>query len=107
MEVLYVTPDYFSRWPKACMNGWARDFIVINPSGLVLPCHAASEIGNLAFDNVKARPLAGIWAESPAFESLSRRGVDEPGMQIMLAARNRLWRLPVSSLRTHWRPSGN
>jgi PqqA peptide cyclase len=64
MEVLFVTPDYFSDFPKACMDGWGRRFLVIAPDGLVLPCHAAHTLPGLAFDRASEQPLAKIWNES-------------------------------------------
>jgi len=67
MEVLFVTPDYYADFPKACMDGWGRRFLVVSPEGLVLPCHAAHTLPGLTFDNVRDRPLGDIWRESPAF----------------------------------------
>jgi pyrroloquinoline quinone biosynthesis protein E len=67
MEIAYVTPDYFSEWPKACMDGWGRRFINIIPDGLVLPCHAAHTITGLRFENVRHLPLEEIWHRSPSF----------------------------------------
>ena len=67
MEVLFVLPDYYSDFPKACMDGWGRRFILVSPDGLALPCHVAHTLPDVAFDNVRARPLAEIWRESPAF----------------------------------------
>jgi PqqA peptide cyclase len=67
MEVLFVTPDYYADFPKACMDGWGRRFIVVAPDGLVLPCHAAHTLPGLTFDNVKDRPLAEIWHGSSGF----------------------------------------
>jgi pyrroloquinoline quinone biosynthesis protein E len=67
MEILWVLPDYYEDFPKPCMGGWGRDAIVVTPNGDVLPCHAASTISGLAFDNVRDRPLAEIWFESDAF----------------------------------------
>jgi len=64
----YVVPDYYARRPKACMGGWARQFINISPSGLALPCHAAESIAGLTFDSVRDRSLADIWRHSKAFE---------------------------------------
>ena len=64
----YVLPDYYARQPKACMGGWGRQFLNITPSGEVLPCHAAQTIPGLAFDSVRHKPLAEIWAASEAFE---------------------------------------
>ncbi len=63
----YVVPDYYAQWPKACMGGWARQFMNVTPTGKVMPCHAAETIPDLHFDNVKDRTLADIWAKSEAF----------------------------------------
>jgi pyrroloquinoline quinone biosynthesis protein E len=67
MEVLFVTPDYYAAFPKACMDGWGRRFIVVTPDGLVLPCHAAHTLPGLVFDRVSTRPLAEIWRASAGF----------------------------------------
>lgn len=69
----YVGPDYYARRPKACMGGWGRRFIHVEPSGKVLPCHAAETIPGLAFERAGARPLAEIWRDSDAFRRF--RGV--------------------------------
>nr|WP_246737600.1 pyrroloquinoline quinone biosynthesis protein PqqE [Nordella sp. HKS 07] len=68
-----VVPDYYARFPKACMGGWGRQSLNVTPSGKVLPCHAAETIPNLEFWNVRDRSLAEIWAESPAFNAF--RGI--------------------------------
>jgi pyrroloquinoline quinone biosynthesis protein E len=67
MEILFVTPDYYSERPKPCMNGWGRRFLTVNPMGEVLPCPTASEIQGLKFDNVRHRSLSWIWNDSEAF----------------------------------------
>jgi PqqA peptide cyclase len=67
MEILFVTPDYYSDRPKPCMNGWATRFLTVNPAGDVLPCPTASSIKDMRFDNVSAHPLAWIWNESESF----------------------------------------
>jgi PqqA peptide cyclase len=67
MEVLFVLPDYYSEFPKACMDGWGRRFILISPDGLALPCHVAHTLPGVAWDNVRAHPLEKIWYESPGF----------------------------------------
>ena len=64
----YVVPDYYAQQPKACMGGWARQFINITPSGKVLPCHAAETITEIDFDRVTERPLREIWYESQGFQ---------------------------------------
>jgi pyrroloquinoline quinone biosynthesis protein E len=92
MEVLFVTPDYYAEFPKACMDGWGRRFLVVSPDGLVLPCHAAHTLPGLVFDNVRQRALGDIWRGSPGFtafrgeswmaepcRSCERRGVDFGG----------------------------
>ena len=70
----YVVPDYYARYPKPCMGGWAKQNLNVTPSGKVLPCHAAETITTLEFDNVKDRPLAEIWYEGAAFNAF--RGTD-------------------------------
>jgi PqqA peptide cyclase len=92
MEVLFVTPDYYTDLPKACMDGWGRRFIVLSPEGLALPCHAAHSLPGLRFDSVRDRPLGEIWRDSDGFRvfrgeewmpepcrSCDRRGIDFGG----------------------------
>lgn len=69
-----VVPDYYARYPKACMGGWGRQSLNITPSGKALPCHAAETIPGLEFWNVKERSLEEIWSASPAFNAF--RGTD-------------------------------
>src|SRR5450631_3456941 len=63
-----VVPDYYARYPKACMGGWGRHLMLIDPSGQVLPCHAAGVIPGMQFDSVREHPLQWIWRESAAFQ---------------------------------------
>jgi pyrroloquinoline quinone biosynthesis protein E len=63
-----VVPDYYARFPKACMGGWGRRLMLIHPSGKVLPCHAAEVIPGLAFENVRERRLEFIWQQSSSFQ---------------------------------------
>ncbi|MFZ0956180.1 MAG: pyrroloquinoline quinone biosynthesis protein PqqE [Candidatus Sulfotelmatobacter sp.] len=62
-----VVPDYYAKYPKACMGGWGRRLMLINPAGKVLPCHAAEVIPGMTFENVRERTLEWIWRESPSF----------------------------------------
>jgi pyrroloquinoline quinone biosynthesis protein E len=62
-----VVPDYYARFPKACVGGWGRRSLNVTPSGKVLPCHAAESIPGLEFWNVRKHALADIWDNSPAF----------------------------------------
>jgi pyrroloquinoline quinone biosynthesis protein E len=63
-----VVPDYYARFPKACMGGWGHRLMLIHPSGKVLPCHAAEVIPGLEFENVREKSLESIWRESPSFQ---------------------------------------
>ncbi len=69
MEILFVMPDYFSRYPRSCMDGWARRFLHVTPDGTALPCHAAASIPQLSFERVTERSLAFLWYESHAFNA--------------------------------------
>ena len=62
-----IVPDYYARYPKACMGGWGRRLMLIDPAGDALPCHAAGVIAGLEFDNVRDQSLGWIWRESSAF----------------------------------------
>ncbi len=92
MEMVYVTPDYYAAWPRACMDGWARRYVHIAPTGLVLPCHAAHTLPGLVFESVRGRSLAAVWKDAPGLArfrgdawmaepcaSCPRKGVDYGG----------------------------
>jgi pyrroloquinoline quinone biosynthesis protein E len=68
IKVEYVVPDYYAKYPKPCMGGWARKLMLVTPSGDALPCHAARVIPGLSFENVKDRSLREIWEASGAFQ---------------------------------------
>lgn len=70
----HVIPDYYARYPKPCMGGWAMRTLNVTPSGKVLPCHAAESIPGLLFWSAKDHSLGDIWAHSPAFNAF--RGID-------------------------------
>lgn len=108
-----VVPDYYARYPKACMGGWGRRLLLINPFGRVLPCHAAEVVPELVFENVREHSLQWIWSQSPSFQkfrgedwmpepcrSCDRRGEDFGGCrcQAMLLTGNAAATDPVCSL---------
>jgi len=68
LQLEVVTPDYFGRFPKACMGGWGRQVILVDPVGRALPCHAAGVIPGLHLDNVRDSSLEWIWNDSDAFQ---------------------------------------
>jgi pyrroloquinoline quinone biosynthesis protein E len=63
-----VVPDYYARFPKACMGGWGRRLMLITPAGKVLPCHAAEVIPGLTFEHVREQTLEFIWHQSSSFQ---------------------------------------
>lgn len=73
MDVIYVIPDYYSRYPKPCMGGWAARQLTVTPNGDVLPCPAAQSLP-LPRASVRADSLPRIWAEAPVMTAF--RGTD-------------------------------
>jgi pyrroloquinoline quinone biosynthesis protein E len=113
IQIEYVVPDYYAKYPKACMGGWGRKLILIAPNGDALPCHAARIIPGCHFENVKDRSLGEIWERSDAFQkfrgeewmsetcrSCDRRTQDFGGCrcQALLLAGNAAATDPVCSL---------
>ncbi len=74
LNIDYVTPDYYARYPKPCMGGWAKDALNVTPAGRVLPCHAAESLTDMRFENVRNMPLEQIWYASESFNRF--RGTD-------------------------------
>lgn len=74
MEILFVLPDYQADVPRACMDGWARRFIVVAPDGTMLPCHQAQTITTLRFENVREHSVGSIWRDSAGFKAFRGEG---------------------------------
>ena len=75
----YVPADYHSDYPKRCMGGWGSTGLVVAPDGQVMPCHAASTIPSLTFQNVRDTALRDIWYDGPAFNAYRGTGwMQEP-----------------------------
>jgi pyrroloquinoline quinone biosynthesis protein E len=66
-RVVFVVPDYYAKFPKACVGGWGQKLMLVAPDGRVLPCHAATVIPGMQFENVKTSSLKEIWESSSAF----------------------------------------
>ncbi len=73
MEIIYVVPDYYGRYPKPCMGGWGRRQLTVVPNGDTLPCPTAHTLP-LPRASVREHSLAWIWEHSPLFQSF--RGTD-------------------------------
>jgi PqqA peptide cyclase len=73
MDVIYVLPDYYSRYPKPCMGGWASRQLTVTPNGDVLPCPAAQSLP-LPRASVRAEPLERIWTGSAVMNAFRGTG---------------------------------
>jgi PqqA peptide cyclase len=73
MEIIYVIPDYYSRYPKPCMDGWGRRQLTVAPNGDALPCPTAHTLP-LPRASVREHSLAWIWEQSLLFQRF--RGTD-------------------------------
>ena len=73
MEVVYVLPDHYERYPKPCMGGWGRRQLTVVPNGDVLPCPTAHTLP-LPRASVRQHSLAWIWERSETFQRF--RGTD-------------------------------
>ncbi len=73
MDIVYVLPDYYSQYPKPCMEGWGQRQLTVAPNGDVLPCPAAQALP-LPTASVHEQSLEWIWDESPLFQRF--RGTD-------------------------------
>lgn len=67
LTIDYVVPDYYARRPKACMGGWARQFINVSPAGKALPCHAAETLPGFDWPSLTTTSLSDAWYRSDAF----------------------------------------
>jgi pyrroloquinoline quinone biosynthesis protein E len=113
MRIDYVLPDYYAKYPKACMGGWGRLLLLIDPAGFTMPCHSARVIPGLDFPNVAQHQLRSIWESSHVFQrfrgdswmqepcrSCERKTIDYGGCrcQAMLLAEDATATDPVCSL---------
>lgn len=73
MDVIYVIPDYYSRYPKPCMGGWAARQLTVTPNGDVLPCPAAQSLP-LPRASVREHALEWIWTDSPVMTAFRGTG---------------------------------
>jgi len=69
MQIIYVLPDYYEKYPKPCYGGWGNVYILVTPDGRALPCHGATQITHLEFVNVREHSLEWIWGQSPIFNA--------------------------------------
>ena len=95
IRIDFVVPDYYARFPKACMGGWGRRLMLINPSGKVLPCHAAEVIPGLTFENVREQTLESHLAGFFVIPAFSRRRMDARTMPQLRSPHRGFRRMPL------------
>ena len=64
-----MLPDYHADRPRACMDGWARRYIVVTPDGTVLPCQQAAHASRASASKACA---IGRWPTSGAIRRRSQ-----------------------------------
>lgn len=69
LTIDFVAPDYYAVRPKRCMGGWGRRFMVVTPTGMILPCHGARSIPGLVLENVCDCTLHDAWFHGAAFDA--------------------------------------
>ena len=98
MEIIYVIPDYYSKFPKPCMGGWGKNQLTVTPNGNVLPRGAHHR----SSQNHRARELADLdmvgVAPLPAFPG---NGVDARTLPELRPPRGRFRRLPLPGVPAH------
>ncbi len=91
----HVIPDYYAKYPKACMGGWAKRTLNITPQGKALPCHAAETIPEPRILECE-RPFARRHlVEVAGLQCLPRHGMDARALPVLRTQRDRLRRLPL------------
>ena len=102
MEIIYVIPDYYSKYPKACMGGWGKNQLTVTPNGNVLPCPAAHTF-ELPRATVRGElsglDLGGV-APLPSFPG---NGLDARSLPQLRPPRGGFRRLPLPGVPAHRR----
>ena len=93
-----VVPDYHARFPKACMGGWGRQLMLIDPAGRALPCHAAGVIPGMRFDNVREHSARLDLAELRGIPEISRRRLDARALPLLRPPQRRFRRMPLPGI---------
>lgn len=87
MRIDAVVPDYYARFPKACMGGWGRRQLLIDPAGRTLPCHAATVVPGLCFENVREPLWSGFGRSPRAFRNFAVRTGCRNLVEVAIAVR--------------------
>ena len=102
MDVIYVIPDYYSRYPKPCMGGWAsaaadRDAERRRPAlpGRPVPAVAAGQRAR--------RPAGADLGRVAGDDRVPRDGLDAGSLPELRPARAGLRRMPLPGVPAHRR----
>jgi len=107
MEIILAMPDYFRGRPRACMGGWASTTMVVTPTGVVVPCHAARAITGMDFSNVRESRSRLDLDRVARVPEISRRRVDVRAVQELFGTRERFRRMSLSGVRADGRCGTN
>ena len=102
MDVIYVIPDYYSRYPKPCMGGWASRQLTVTPNGDVLPCPAAQSLP-LPRASVRENTLELDLGRIAGDDRVPRNGLDAGPLPELRPARAGLRRMPLPGVPAHRR----
>ena len=90
-----VVPDYYARFPKPCVGGWARRSLNVTPSGRVLPCHAAESDSRLGILVGARASAAGDLGELARLQCVPRHRLDAGALRQLRLPRAGFRRLPL------------
>ncbi len=99
LTIDYVVPDYYARYPKPCMGGWARQNLNVTPSGKVLPCHAAEGIACAHLRQRQGPPARRDLVSWVGVQRVPRHRLDAGALPQLPAPLHRLRRLPLPGVR--------
>ena len=114
MEILFVLPDYYTDTPRACMDGWARRYIVISPDGSCCPvikrarsgaCSSNAQATDRSPRSGATHPRSTPSAASPSCRSRAPAATAAPSITAAAAARRSRWQVtpprPTPRVRSH------
>ncbi len=73
LQIALILPDHHAGRPRACMDGWARRYLVVGADGAALPCHAARSLP-FPTPSVIDRSLSEIWHHAEMFRAFRGDG---------------------------------
>ena len=93
-----VVPDYFARFPKPCVGGWAAARSTLRRPAKYFPGMPRKSFPVLNSGTVRERSLGEIWRRSPAFNAFRGDRLDAGALPILCAPGAGFRRLPLPGL---------